>query len=760
MTDNLTPYDDIDQKVRPRSDSIYSNPGFLNEQRDNPELTLLNDTSSSSSAAIEESPFVEVAVNVSNTDDPTMPCVTVRSVFLGILLTCLMSFTIQFFAYRTSPIDVNIGIVILVSYLIGELLTRILPKSIFNITINPGPFTVKEHALITIMATSSVRTYEAMEALTVQRIYYNYYLSHFNSILFLLIMQFLSISISGILNRYLIWPAYMIWPKTLMSCSLIRALTHTDESNIGKSRWTSMSRATFFWLIFLFSFIYYWLPGYIFPILSFFSLICMIGPKNLIFSQITGANGLALGAFELDWNAWVAYLDSPILTPFWAHIHILIGFILVAWIGTPLVYYLNIWDTEVAPIFSNRAFDKDGYYFDATQILDDRLRLNKTAHHIYGDAYLTAGNAVAICFTFAGIAALIVHTVLYYGKTIKEQFRSTVSDKPNDIHAKLMLQYPTVPDWWYYIILILTVLVAAIFCSHNGLMPIPVMLLTIVFLIVLVLPNGIITATTNMMLTGCALNDFITGIILPGHPLGFLTFRVFSCACQNQIIVHLTSFKIGHYMKISPRVVFCSLILSSVISCIIHYITAIYLLNHVPKICSKSNLAWKCLNVENTHTASVVFGVVGAFRPGSKYFPILWAVPVGFVLPIISWCLWKKYPEIKWISYINFPILLLATANLPPAPTVTFPSWVIVGFIFNYIIYRHANDWWEKYAYIFSAAMSCGVAVCGFVIFFVLNSPHTNTPSSLWRSGGSTGDGCPLASANYSGILPAWRQYL
>jgi hypothetical protein len=34
------------------------------------------------------------------------------------------------------------------------------------------------------------------------------------------------------------------------------------------------------------------------------------------------------------------------------------------------------------------------------------------------------------------------------GTSIVEQFSSSISDKKNDIHAKLMSQYPQVPDWW------------------------------------------------------------------------------------------------------------------------------------------------------------------------------------------------------------------------------------------------------------------------------------------------------------------------
>ena len=245
-----------------------------------------------------------------------MVCLTFRSVFIGILLLCITSFTSQFFAYRTSPLTLDAGMIILLSYMIGQFVSKVLPEKIFNITINPGRFSVKEHALSTIMAVSGSSGIYAIEAITIQRIYYNYYINHFNAILFIIIMCLISISVAGILNRYIVWPAAMIWPSSLLSCCLIRTLNTEDEMEKTKSRWT-MTRSTFFWLIVLFQFIYHWFPGYIFPLLSFFSFICMIAPHKVIFSQITGANGLGLGAIELDWNAWVAYLDSPILVPFW-----------------------------------------------------------------------------------------------------------------------------------------------------------------------------------------------------------------------------------------------------------------------------------------------------------------------------------------------------------------------------------------------------------------------------------------------------------
>ena len=94
----------------------------------------------------------------------------------------------------------------------------------------------------------------------------------------------------------------------------------------------------------------------------------------------------------------------------------------------------------------------------------------------------------------------------------------------------------------------------------------------------------------------------------------------------------------------------------------------------------------------------------------------------------------------------------MATNNIPPAPAAEFVSWFLAGFFFNFILYRYAHGWWQKYAYIFSAAMSCGVAIAGIAIFFILQLNGINFPS-WWGEGGVTADGCPLEYANYSGYV-------
>ncbi|CAF4465215.1 unnamed protein product, partial [Rotaria sp. Silwood2] len=166
MINNRDEYKNLDDTLSKSNELNNLNLMFdNNDDENNTTRSLLNNSNDDD----EQSPYEEVAANISNKDDPTVLCLTFRSVFIGILLTCLMSIVAQFFNYRTSPLDINIGLVILLSYMIGEFMSKILPEKFFNITINPGSFSMKEHALITIMATSGTNTAGSIDVITVQR---------------------------------------------------------------------------------------------------------------------------------------------------------------------------------------------------------------------------------------------------------------------------------------------------------------------------------------------------------------------------------------------------------------------------------------------------------------------------------------------------------------------------------------------------------------------------------------------------------------
>ena len=108
----------------------------------------------------EVSPIEEVRLTVTNADDPTQPVWTFRMWLLGLLSCSILSFLNQFFAYRTEPLIITLITVQVATLPIGRFMAAVLPTATFRLpgfgskrfSLNPGPFNMKEHVLITIFA--------------------------------------------------------------------------------------------------------------------------------------------------------------------------------------------------------------------------------------------------------------------------------------------------------------------------------------------------------------------------------------------------------------------------------------------------------------------------------------------------------------------------------------------------------------------------------------------------------------------------------
>ncbi|KAF5181908.1 Oligopeptide transporter [Thalictrum thalictroides] len=77
-------------------------------------------------------------------------------------------------------------------------------------------------------------------------------------------------------------------------------------------------------------------------------------------------------------------------------------------------------------------------------------------------------------------------------------------------------------------------------------------------------------------------------------------------------------------------------------------------------------------------------------------------------------------------------------AMIPPATTLNYNAWLVIGVIFNYYVFRYRKQWWQKYNYILSAAMDAGVAIIGVIVYFTLSNNGINL--TWW------GEYCDLAS--------------
>jgi hypothetical protein len=104
---------------------------------------------------------LEVRSAVDTTDDVNMPAETFRAYFIGVFFTLLGAASSNVTSLREQPLVIDSGMVQLVSLPVGRFWARYMPEKSIGIgrwrfNLNPGPFTIKEHALIVIMANVGV----------------------------------------------------------------------------------------------------------------------------------------------------------------------------------------------------------------------------------------------------------------------------------------------------------------------------------------------------------------------------------------------------------------------------------------------------------------------------------------------------------------------------------------------------------------------------------------------------------------------------
>ena len=155
------------------------------------------------------------------------------------------------------------------------------------------------------------------------------------------------------------------------------------------------------------------------------------------------------------------------------------------------------WNLAYFPINDNVLYDKYGDVYNVTRVLTTDDKFDLDAYNNYSPLYLPAALAMTYLLAFALSTAVLVHTLLYHGHALVNGFKRMRVEK-DDIHAKLMRNYPEVPDWWYGVAFV-TFFACAIIAMEVWKTGVPVwaLLLSVLLPVVYILPSGFIYAMTG-----------------------------------------------------------------------------------------------------------------------------------------------------------------------------------------------------------------------------------------------------------------------
>lgn len=189
-------------------------------------------------------------------------------------------------------------------------------------------------------------------------------------------------------------------------------------------------------------------------------------------------------------------------------------------------------------------------------------------------------------------------------------------------------------------------------------------------------------------------------------------------------------------------------VVGTLVAVFVYALTAWLLMATIPNLCDTSLLPpgshWTCPTDRVFFDASVIWGLVGPrrmFGDLGEYSNINWLFLGGAIAPVLVYLATRLFPNTKWIRMIHIPVLIGATAIMPPATSVNFTSWLVMAFAFGHFVFKYRREWWQRYNYVLAGGMDAGTGFMSVLLFVALQRSEIGL--DWW---GNSGEGCPVAT--------------
>ena len=210
-----------------------------------------------------------------------------------------------------------------------------------------------------------------------------------------------------------------------------------------------------------------------------------------------------------------------------------------------------------------------------------------------------------------------------------------------------------------------------------------------------------------------------------------MMFKTYGYITMTQALAFIQDLKLGHYMKVPPRLLFSAQTIATIWSCFVQIAVLQWALNSIENVCDKHQANnYTCPGGRVFFNASVIWGLIGPariFSPGNIYSGLLWFFLVGSLLPVVIFLGARAFPKSN-IRFLSAPLIFGGTGAIPPATPLNYLSWGLVGFVFNKYIKNKYRGWWMRFNYVTSAGIDVGLALCTILIFLTLNLTQHNFP--------------------------------
>lgn len=683
---------------------------------------------------------------VSFEDDPATPVFTFRYFLLATIFIIPGAFIDTINSFRTTSAAYSIFFVQIAAHWVGHWMARVLPHrrvgfGVFSFSLNPGPYSIKETALITITAKSGATGNLATNALALVELYFDVKVPPVAAMLFMWAIVFTGYSFAAIARRVVSYDPHFTWPQSLMQTALLRSQDMASSSGL-----TSGSTSTMKVFIYCVVGLALWqmLPEFLFPMTSSVAVLCYMAPRSHVVNFIgLGLGGMGFMNLLFDW----ANITSLVmLYPYWVQVVQFVAFVCGAWVMLPLAKWTLLVNFKYGLMLMG-LFRSNGQPYPASELITSLLTLNETAYAHYGPVHLGAHRAWNMFFDYAAYASGIAWVLIFGWSKIRKSFlrESVFNDKLSIMHR----QYKEVPDMFYGALFLASL--ASFWYVHSlGYLFVPWWAVMVALCVgsIIVTPLMWMYALLNFQLPIGTFNELLFGSLIQNaeakHPAGAAYFGCIAGNAWYRSQYHLEAMKLGFYNHVPPMAVFFAQLFGEFIGVPINYASLRWVLATKRRYLTGELVdplhQWTAQGVTVLHTNAIQYVILGPRRLFSQYPWLPYGFLLGLVGPLVIFGLHKRFPRTSlhfdlWNTTVFFSTMSHFYGNI----STGYLSKFLGGTGAMFYAYRYKHALWTKYNYIAAAGLDTGYNVANSVIFGLFSLGITaptwwgNNPNSVER---------------------------
>lgn len=443
-------------------------------------------------------------------------------------------------------------------------------------------------------------------------------------------------------------------------------------------------------------------------------------------------------SFSLDWTTICQALPSPLITPFFAQVNVLLGYFVFGIAFPALLTFTHTAHTQYMPWVNTIPLDRFGHTYERARITRPAasasglgIELNLDAYASYSRPYYSATNLVQKGCVLALVPAVLVHFCLYDMMRVVCDYARPAAEE-DDLHAQLIQRYPAIPAWWWATLFLFSLACAIGAAQYDTGLPIWALLLSIVLGLVFVLPAGVIAGTTAISLELTFFFALVGGYVLPGRAVGWMLFRLYPLMGLLQALQMCAQLKLGVYFKIPPRATFIASVLTTLLSSGVQIVTS-------------DALGAPGSQAQQLIYDAVVLDLLGSrrtFGVGQGTYPSLnFFFLVGAAAPLPAWLCYRYNPlplllslcgrlgnpslrrtsgGARWSALVLTPVILTAAPVTYGWQPVSLTTWAVVGGVAHKTLHHpRMRNYYAGMAYVLSSALTSGTAAAYWLIYML-----------------------------------------